>query len=529
MRLPKSTGPLRNNLKPLVILFGVFLLTFGIAFSPGIPAWDAAFYYTYARSAVLDGDQHLENDLLALNSYLPPNNPFTLRHMEQQNTTAGYVMAYFPIGVSVLWLPWLVFANELGHFIKSLPLEVLRVWLIGIASATMGWLMLYLSYRLTRRVATSRSALIAAIMVGLASPFVYYQLREPLYAHTASALITGLLLIIWWPSDGAQDLTLGRAAAIGAMIGFTSLVRWQSAIYLVLPLYSAAKGIRDGGRKQLPQVIRYLLILGIVTVLCFAPQLAHWYLFFGKWLTVPQGDSFMEWNMAFLIPTLFSPLRGLLFWMPVFFLALTGLLRLMRSKSNLAIPLLLVITLSLYVNGSVRDWFAGGGYGPRRFISELPILIIGLAILLDWFPRRIRTVGSLFLAGGLILHQWLLLHYGLADSIGGRIITKYPDFRWQDASALDFRQWLGYIPRALTNPVQTLVFENSPVDWMIHGSPETVRFFTIAVAAIGSTLAVAALLALAWYRLKPRIRYSLLGFMITCGCAVITLWLLTLS
>ena len=55
------------------ILLLLFLVQVALCLSPGAPAWDGAFYYAYTRSAVLDGDLRLGNDLRV--SYAAYPNP----------------------------------------------------------------------------------------------------------------------------------------------------------------------------------------------------------------------------------------------------------------------------------------------------------------------------------------------------------------------------------------------------------------------------------------------------------------------
>jgi asparagine N-glycosylation enzyme membrane subunit Stt3 len=149
----------------------------------------------------------------------------------------------------------MVLADKLYHITHTLPpsgYEPIYVWLTGVASSTFGGLAMVIIYLLARRVAKPRSALVAAVVAGLASPLLYYQFREVFYSHTASTLIIALVLTTWWPSGSQKDLALGKAAAIGAMTGLAMLVRWQHVIYLILPLYTALKEtLCDGHRRWL--------------------------------------------------------------------------------------------------------------------------------------------------------------------------------------------------------------------------------------------------------------------------------------
>ncbi len=524
-------APAWRSLVPLLILLAIFMLTFGVAYWPGLPVWDAAFYYAYTRSTVLDGDLQLDNDFQLLYAHLPDDSPFVKRRVERERTPTGHVKSTFPIGASVLWLPWMALAHGLYHVTQTLPpsgYEPLYVWTTGVAASALGWLAMAMASVLARRLAAPRRALLATVTVWLASPLLYYQFREVFYSHAASALVTALVLFVWWPANDCDDGSLGQAAALGAMIGLAMLVRWQHAIYLILPLGTTYKTMRYAGRRGRARSALYLTVAGMAALICFSPQLAHWRELYGSWLTLPQGSEYMEWQMGFWRPVLFSPFRGLLFWMPVFFFSVAGLFKIARRNLTVGLPLLLILGLSFYVNASVRDWFGGGGYGPRRWSSELPILVMGLAGFVEVWPARLRAIGSGLLSGGLIVHQWVLLRFGLADRIGGRVVSMYPKYQWHETRGLEFiRQWIAYLPRLISDPWQSLVWPGSPLDSIVQGRPETFLYLGIAAGSIGSVILSAALGVWGWRRLKPPARYWLLGAILMCGSLGLSAWLLS--
>ena len=162
----------------------------------------------------------------------------------------------------------------------------------------------------------------------------------------------------------------------------------------------------------------------------FSIQLVLWKVYFNSWLTIPQGDFYVDYRPLAAAHPL-SPFRGLLPWMPVALPALIGLLLLARKNPYLVVPLFVVLLLALYVNASTRDWFGGGGYGPRRFTSELPIWALGYTALLAALAPRLRVwVGGL-LAALLIVHQWILLAFGIPEELGGRVTSMAPTYTWR--------------------------------------------------------------------------------------------------
>ncbi len=469
-----------KRLRPGAPVFGlllIFLLQWLLLFWPRVPEWDAAFYYAYARSLAFDQDLHLDNDLLLAYPYV--NEHFRGRHLDpidEQRTVTGRVDAPFAIGTSLLWAVGLFLLRPLAHLLveSTGPLtgyEWPFVITINAASAVIGLLAFWVGYRLTRQVVGEKLAAAAALTLMFTTPMLYYQYREPIYSHAASALITGLVVLTWWRLR-PQPLSWRNGAILGVLIGLAALVRWQHLIYLSLPAVAAlwdwAVLPADKRGPAFKQAMIYGVAIGAAAFLVFLPQMGVWKLFYGSWVTVPQGDPYMVWTPTFFWPTLISPYRGLFTWMPIILFVFIGLFALSYRSPRTYIPLILILFLEIYVNSSTRDWFGGGGFGPRRFTSELVILLLGYAGFLQLLQTRWPGWGHRVLIGmlGFFLgwQQWILLRYGLREQLGGRTLSMWPDYRWQELSLGEFGQQI--ITRAgslWTQPADFFIFPGSPL------------------------------------------------------------------
>jgi hypothetical protein len=232
---------------------------------------------------------------------------------------------------------------------------------------------------------------------------------EPLMSHSASFMLGALILLVYW--DGRRDLSLARAALLGALIGIAGLVRSQNGILLLLPAVSLALMARRGPLRALA---RSAALLG-ACALANLPQLLAWKAIFGSYLLLhpPQGESYLQLGHPRLLETLFSSRHGLLYWTPVLWLGLLGLGRLARMRPVAALRLVLPLAAMTYVNACIADWWGGGSFSNRRFDSVLPILAIGLALGLDWAHGLVARRPMLVLAGGgALLLAWnaLLMH-----------------------------------------------------------------------------------------------------------------------
>ena len=460
-----------------LILAGAFLILWALLFSIRPPTWDAISYYVYARSALFDQDLHFENDFQL--SYAIASPDFIAKEFDRVSTDSGYVVNLFPMGNGLLWLPGLALLRLVAAIWPTLlPVgapsgyELFFTSHLSIFSALLGFLAFWWSYLLARRVSKSSLALAAALTMMVATPLLHYQFRDPMYSHATAAFVTALAVFIWAKQINAWAAPL-QAVVLGAVIGLAGLVRWQNLMYLALPALSAFyltfSRPAEQRRQNLWRACQHLFFVGGAALLVFGLQMAVWKVLYGSFVTIPQGESFIDWRAPFLWPLLFSSFRGLLPWMPVFFLVVWGLLAAPRAQRPFTWPLLLVLLLEVYINASTRDWFAGAGFGPRRFTSELPILVIGYAAFLAWLPQRWRAVTAVILGLLLALHQWVLLRFGLAARIGGRPLSMTPTFRWEDAPLTTFWRDFGVLAwEGLKRPFDLLIAPDSPLDYLFR-------------------------------------------------------------
>lgn len=446
----------------------LFLAQLALLLNISTPNWDAAFYYANAHSLVFDGDLHLENNLRL--SYPTAGAEFVALGLENVRTETGRVKNLFAIGTSLGWVPLLALLRggaEAAGF-QPTGYEWPFVGTIATFSALTGLMAFYLAYLFTRRIFPESQARQATFVLMFATPLLYYQFRDPLYAHTTSALVTMAVIWVWWEYGNDKWDKWQGAVLLGLLLGLAALVRWQHAVYGVLPLLSAGRWWLDRPLKRWRPAARYLLLVGLAAFIAFLPQLAYWKLFYGHWLTIPQGAGFMDWQANYLLPLLFSTYRGLLWWLPVSFLAIVGLLWLAWHKPRLAWPLLVVLALEIFVNASTADWFSGGGYGPRRFCSELGILVLGYAALLQGIPAGYRAAVSAILGVAVTWEQWILLRYGLLESIGGQNLTVYGQgFYWSEVPGRDFlAQIAAHLPDVWQDPAN--FFANFPLAPVYH-------------------------------------------------------------
>lgn len=507
---------------PLLAIGGLFLLQWLLLFSPNPGVWDGAFYYAYARSPIFDLDLHLANDLILAHPYSTPD--FVDKHMERDLVAdTGRVASPFALGSSLLWIPWLTIAR-LATF--SQEVTGYEWWFVGptaVFSSLLSLIAFGLAYKLTRAETDNVSALFATLTSMVATPLLYYQFREPFYAHSTTAFINTVCIYVWW-KEWEQRGRWPQAVKLGLLLGFAALVRWQYLIFLLLPASSALIWWWQSPTRKTAvwPIVKHLFIVGLSVVVVLSPQLAFWQLFYGSWITVPQGATFVDWSAPYIFSTLFSPFRGLIPWMPLILPAVIGLLLLMQKRPRLAAPLLGLLLVGIYVNGSIVDWFAGGGYGPRRFTGEVAIFVLGYAALLAALAPRTRWVVGVLGMFILMTHQLVLLRYALVEKLGGRVVTMAPTFEWAEVSWSEFLTSLWVrLPTAVSAPSDFFIYPDT-----LSAALASEQFPWLHLTSLLLGILYLALLIRGWRWLRSRT--TTLQLLVTLGVMwlLIDLWIL---
>ncbi|MCX6794213.1 MAG: glycosyltransferase family 39 protein [Candidatus Gottesmanbacteria bacterium] len=150
--------------------------------------------------------------------------------------------------------------------------------------------------------------------------------------------------------------------AIGAVLGIAGLMRTQDLLYAILLLPSLTK-------KNI-----VLIIAGFLLV--FSPQFLAWQRISGKfWINPYLLHEGFNFTKPHILGALFGVQNGLFLWTPVTILGTIGLITKKRFL------MLAVFLLELYTVASWSTWWQGASYSGRMFVSTLPILSFGIALI----------------------------------------------------------------------------------------------------------------------------------------------------
>lgn len=385
---------------------------------------DATHHYVQLRSLVFDRDLSFKNDYMRIYG-LEKEVPET-QFIFSDPTPTGLVRNYMPLGPALLWAPayltvtaidcalaWLKLRAWPDGFDRSLQLTP---GITGVIAATLG---VWLAWRLARRFTNASASAIGVVAIWLGTHAIYYSMISPSYSHAASMLTSG---IFFWRWLGRSDEpSLRRVAELGALAGLSALMRWQDALFLIAPAWIALTWRTTWTRRVVA-----LLTVAVAFVAVFSPQMVVWRVLYGRALTIPQGPSFLQWSSPHPIAVLFSDNHGLFTWTPLLLVSVVGLAGFVRRQRDVAIPIVAIVLASWYVNATVADWYAGEAFGARRFLSLLPLFVLGASVWIAPATEPPARRWRLVVVWGLVAANWLLLLQYEAFMKGLRTVAPYP-------------------------------------------------------------------------------------------------------
>ena len=341
---------------------------------------DPVGYYAYARSLIFDGDLQFANEYRALNAGATFTEGF-LMNPDGPRTATGHLPNLFSIGPGLLWTPFIGAAHAIALVDGAEADGFSRPYhtAVFIANMVYGLLGLAFTYLFLRTWFPKSHSAIGAFAAWACSPALYYTYAKIAMAHACSFFIVALFLLLWARFRNRAEVW--PWILIGAALGVAALVRWQNAAFAVIPAIDLLWHRRWKG--VLP-----LAACGAASIVAFAPQMIAWKIIYGPFLTVPQGDAFVDWLHPDVMETLFSRGSGLITWTPLCAVAMAGLFLWPKNHRICWIALAVAFVVQLYVNSVVPA--AGWSFGMRRMVNCTPLFAVGLAQLVAVVPLRVR-------------------------------------------------------------------------------------------------------------------------------------------
>lgn len=175
-------------------------------------------------------------------------------------------------------------------------------------------------------------------------------------------------------------------------LGFSLITR----LSLVLAVVSSITYLLLLHRSSLASGVRAVLIAG-GTLLPFCLWQA-WYnslrtgIFYRSPVQTPQyvNNNGLDGNLFVGLTGLFiSPGKSLFIYAPLLILSIILFRKFYKEYRKEAIYILVLTTLWLLLHAKLRSWYGAWGWGPRHFITILPILFLPFAVNLEYVQQKL--------------------------------------------------------------------------------------------------------------------------------------------
>ncbi|MGA8595369.1 MAG: hypothetical protein WB676_11560 [Bryobacteraceae bacterium] len=401
----------RRRMALSILMFSALLAGFSIiadAFAPGgrpiikLDGVDPAAYYLTTHSLLFDGDVDLKNQF-ANHPSLGGDHCFAIR------PESGLPGNCWPIGFSLLQVPFLFVGNQidlaLGGVGDGYSKSCTRSYFLGIVFwLCLGMILLFhLIGEIGRSLGISQKRSdwgAFTIVLGLwpSTTLCYYTFSG--MAHVADFMACSLFLLMWWHAKDTNSNL--RWILCGVAAGLLALVRWQSVLFVSVPIvYEIVSVLNARPSYKLESVRSWLRprVLACSSIpIMLIPQFLEWKRIYGSYLVVPQGRDFLVFPPSFVLHVLFSSQHGWFIWTPVVAIGTAGLLYYWRRFSALCSALLAGVVLQILMCGSLpTSWDGGASFGIRMLTNCIPAIGIGIALFV--FFGSLRCIGIITAAG----------------------------------------------------------------------------------------------------------------------------------
>lgn len=417
---------------------------------------DGFYYFSYLRSLAFDRDVEFSNDYRLLGLGDKP-------HLFVPTPT-GYAQSAWTIGPAIVWAPFFAAAHPVAAWLAAGGADVSTngisypyrqaVCVAGLVYALLG---AWFTFRLTSLFFGTRLAAGSVAFTIAGSFMLWYIVKEPSMTHAPS--MAGVAAVAWmWAATYGRRTRL-QWALLGLLAGFITLIRWQNALFAILPACEAVTQLVAAGRVRDRSRVASTLVAGALFTACavigFLPQMLAWKSIYGSYLAVSPVGPEIRWWDPHLVDIMWSSRNGLLSWSPVLYFGAIGLVLFAVARPWIGVPAIVALLAMTYLNASIQDWWGSAGYGGRRFDGTLPLFTLGVAAFGERaiaFARR-HPVGVVA-AGGSALVIWNLTLMSAAQDGHVRIGESVSFGEAGAHQARAFHRWFGH---PFTYPV-SLVF-----------------------------------------------------------------------
>ena len=312
----------------------------------------------------------------------------------------------YTCGVALLEAPFFFLAHTvtiINHH-KSKGFDNIYGYFVVIAACVYMYIALFVLFRIITRRFGEFIALISVVSIYLGTNLFYYTINEAGLSHTYSFFC--FVMFIYFVGKYYEQKNLKNIIGLSIFLAIATLIRPTNILLLLLFLFYEIYTIQDFKQCVVFHLKHYynFIIILIVGLIVFSPQIAYWYALTGKFIFYSyQNETFSNWNSPKIIEVLVGHKSGWLLYSPIMVFSLIGLVIAIKNKMLSAPAIFIIFIVILYVCASWWAYTFGCAFGYRSFSEYSAILIFPMALFFHKVFWSKKTLFKLLLFVALIV------------------------------------------------------------------------------------------------------------------------------
>jgi len=367
----------------------------------GVIIWDIKSYYAYLPAAFIYHDLSLD--------FMGQNPDKFNKMIWPVITPTGKKAIITTMGLSFLYAPFFFLAH--GYALLSSKYEADGYsfpYHVALQFSTYVYFILALIIlaKILKQYFDDKVTAITLLAIGAGTNLFYYVAHEAPMSHGYNFFL--IVLFVWLLERWDKNISVKNTVFLGLLSGLIALIRPTNILLLLLiPLWKV--GSFDDLKLRFKRLLknwRYILLMAVAFVIVWLPQFAYWKYISGKFLYFSYGEKggTFFWTNPQILKVLFSYEKGWFVYTPMMLLAAYGFFSLKRKGLKLVVPIVVYISVMIYVLSSWWSWWFGGSFGQRSMVDFYGLMAIPFAAFVEEaMAKKLKRIIVLFLIGGLIL------------------------------------------------------------------------------------------------------------------------------
>jgi hypothetical protein len=312
------------------------------------------------------------------------NQKITNKYFQSVNTQNGKHVFKTSMGMALSYLPFFTSAHVYAKLFNYETNGYSKPYHFAIQFSSLFYYIIGLIFLMKILQLYFKNSLVALVLftITFGTNVLFYLTVGGGMSHALSFSL--IAAFIYFTIHWHKTPTFKYSLLIGLIGGYLTLIRPINILAFVLFFLYDVKSIEDiiQKLKLLYQNKFKLIIIALLGVLTFLPQLLYWKYQTGHWFFNSYIGERFYFNNPHIFYGLFSFRKGWLLYTPIMVFALMGIYNLYKLKKEFFYPTLVLLVLYIYLAFSWWSWWYGGSYGQRALIDLYPVLAIPLAFFL---------------------------------------------------------------------------------------------------------------------------------------------------